>query len=251
MTKKKKQRPQKAVPAVNRLIVVGSPREYGRSMHLADLLFEACIEDCPDDEVALAPVSTLSIAPCTGCDACAQTGVAALSAEEVRAGEDGGKADGAIALAAPCAIDDDMSQVRDLIDAADELVVVSPVYFAGPPAQFKALLDRLQPYYWAACVARDEGMPPVEKRPMVLHVVGEGGDPHGFAPLVGIVRSAFASAGFALEAVYDWVGKIDDEGEIVADAAVYAVDSHGALVPMGERAGEEDACADVDEGDRG
>ena len=88
--------------------------------------------------------------------------------------------------------------------------MVSPVYFAGPPAQLKALLDRLQPYFWSDARAG-------AKRPAVLHVVGEGGDPHGFEPLVGIVRSALACAGFTLETVYDWVGKIDENGQITAE----------------------------------
>ena len=224
--KKKPQRPQSTEPAVNRLIVVGSPRERGRSMHLAELLFEACIEDCPSDEVAIAPVATLSIAPCTGCDACANAGAA--SVDDIAGAGAGEENDSA--LATPCAHVDDMAEVRDLIDAADELIVVSPVYFSGPPAQFKALLDRMQPYYYALEAAREEGRAPVRKRPMVLHVIGEGGDPHGYAPLVGIVRSAFGCAGFSLEAVYDWVGKIDAGGEIVADADVYAVRADGSLV---------------------
>ena len=106
-----------------------------------------------------------------------------------------------------------MRELYALLDDADELVVVSPVYFAGPPAQLKALLDRLQPYFWSD--ARADA-----KRPAVLHVVGEGGDPHGFEPLVGIVRSALACAGFALLTVYDWVGKIDGDGQITAEADV-------------------------------
>ena len=44
---------------MNRLIIVGSPRVDGRSAALAEQLFEACVEDCPEDEVALAPVATL------------------------------------------------------------------------------------------------------------------------------------------------------------------------------------------------
>ena len=106
-----------------------------------------------------------------------------------------------------------MRELYALLDDADELVVVSPVYFAGPPAQLKALLDRLQPYFWSDARAG-------AKRPAVLHVVGEGGDPHGFEPLVGIVRSALACAGFTLEMVYDWVGKIDENGQITAEADV-------------------------------
>ena len=39
---------------MKRLIIVGSPRVEGRSGALADLLFESCIEECPEDEVYLA-----------------------------------------------------------------------------------------------------------------------------------------------------------------------------------------------------
>ena len=192
---------------LNRLIIVGSPRTNGRSAHLANMLFETCIEECPDDELALAPVSTLSVAGCTGCDAC-RDNIAKL----VELGEEAIDDD-----FAPCVIDDDMQEIYELIDAADEITVVSPVYFAGPPSQLKALLDRLQPYYWTN--ARVE-----EKRPAVLHVVGEGGDPHGFSALVSIVRSALAVAGFRLETVFDWVGKIDENGEITADAEVRSIE---------------------------
>ena len=123
------------------------------------MLFETCIEECPDDELALAPVSTLDVGGCTGCDAC-RDNIAKL----VELGEEAIDDD-----FAPCVIDDDMQEIYELIDSADEITVVSPVYFAGPPSQLKALLDRLQPYYWTN--ARVE-----EKRPAVLHVVGEGGD---------------------------------------------------------------------------
>ena len=192
---------------MNRLIIVGSPRTDGRSAHLANMLFETCIEECPDDELALAPVSTLSVAGCMGCDAC-RDNIAKL----VELGEEALDDD-----FAPCAIDDDMQEIYELIDAADEITVVSPVYFAGPPSQLKALLDRLQPYYWTN--ARAE-----EKRPAVLHVVGEGGDPHGFSALVSIVRSALAVAGFRLETVFDWVGRIDNDGEITAEAEVRSIE---------------------------
>ena len=192
---------------MNRLIIVGSPRTGGRSAHLANMLFETCIEECPDDELALAPVSTLSVAGCIGCDAC-RDNIAKL----VELGEEALEDD-----FTPCVIDDDMQEIYELIDSADEITVVSPVYFAGPPSQLKALLDRLQPYYWTN--ARVE-----EKRPAVLHVVGEGGDPHGFSALVSIVRSALAVAGFRLETVFDWVGRIDNDGEITAEAEVRSIE---------------------------
>ena len=219
---------------MNRLIIVGSPRIDGRSAHLADLLFESCIDECPDDELALAPVSTLAIEPCQGCDACKALAACAAG---------GGASDGETAEEAcrRCVIDDDMAEVYELIDAADELVVVSPVYFAGAPAQLKALLDRLQPYFWTD--ARDG-----RKRPATLHVVGEGGDPHGFEPLVGVVRSSLSCAGFALERVLDWVGRIDEEGEITAEAVEHplaplpgrSASAPAASTPLGDAESADD-----------
>lgn len=79
----------------------------------------------------------------------------------------------------------------------------------------------------------------------MLHVVGEGGDPHGFSALVSIVRSALAAAGFCLETVFDWVGKIDENGEITAEAEVRSIEDlfaaagpcYGARAGCGRRRG--------------
>lgn len=208
---------------MNRVIVVGSPRVEGRSALLADALFNACIDECPEDGVSIVSVASTQVGPCTGCDACR------TSLDEAPAGlEEGDPLSPHPAVAESdaalhqCVIADDMSEVRKHLDAADELIVVSPVYFASVPAQFKCLLDRLQPYYYSNVRTR-------VKRPLVLHVVGEGGDPHGFEPLIGTVRSAFAVAGFELELVLDWVGKIDATGEIVADAEEYPIPPVGGF----------------------
>ncbi len=208
---------------MNRVIVVGSPRVEGRSALLADALFNACIDECPEDGVSIVSVASTQVGPCTGCDACR------APLDEAPAGlEEGDPLSPYPAVAESdaalhqCAIADDMSEVRKHLDAADELIVVSPVYFASVPAQFKCLLDRLQPYYYSSVRTR-------VKRPLVLHVVGEGGDPHGFEPLIGTVRSAFAVAGFELELVLDWVGKIDAAGEIVADAEEYPIPPVGGF----------------------
>lgn len=203
---------------VNRVIVVGSPRVNGRSASLADQLMYACIEECPDDVVSIVSVASTDVRPCCGCDACARE---TEPADEALM-EEGDPLTPHPLIAesdAPlhrCVIDDDMPEVRKHLDAADELIVVSPVYFAGPPAQFKALLDRLQPYWRSDVRARG-------KRPMILHVVGEGGDPHGYDPLVGSVRSAFSVAGFELVSIFDWVGKISEEGDFLGEPQEYAL----------------------------
>ena len=207
---------------MHRVIVVGSPRADGRSALLADELFNACIEECPEDGVSIVSVASLDVNPCRGCDACREATQAPEKLPEAddnlamipEVAENG-------AVLHRCVIHDDMTDVRKHLDAADELIVVSPVYFAGAPAQLKALMDRLQPYYWS-------GLRHEVRRPAVLHVVGEGGDPHGFEPLISTVRSAFACAGFELELVLDWVGKIEGD-EIIAEAEEYPIPPVGGF----------------------
>lgn len=200
---------------MHRVILAGSPRAAGRSAALADALFNACIDECPEDGVSIVSVASTPVEPCRGCDACR-----ALSEEPLFTFQEGDPllpVETVVESEAPfhhCVIDDDMAEVRKHLDAADELIVVAPVYFASVPAQLKALLDRLQPYFWT-------NLRTYPKRPAVVHVVGEGGDPHGFEPMIGTLRSALSVAGFRIETVFDWVGKIDASGEILADAEEY------------------------------
>ena len=194
---------------MKRLIIVGSPRTRGRSAHLAEMLFEANIDEYPEDELFLVPVSEVQVGPCIGCNACRRkTGVTYKC-------DDGNEV---TVQKHRCVFDDDMQALYDLIDDVGEVTVVSPVYFSGAPAPMKCVLDRLQPYFWARVDVRESGAPLPEKRPLTLHVLGEGGDPHGYDALVSEVRSAFATADFRLERVLDWVGKIDESGEITAEA---------------------------------
>ena len=175
---------------MNRVIIVGSPRVRGRSAYLSQELLDACTSEFPEDEVTLLSLANMEIGPCVGCGGCA-TG------------------DG-------CIIEDDMAQVYEALDAADELIIVSPVYFAGPPSPLKALLDRLQPYFFTN--ARHG-----ELRPVTLHVIGEGHDPFGYDPLVTIVESALLCAGFRVDTLYDWVGKIDTDGTILDQAEIFSL----------------------------
>lgn len=169
---------------MDHLIISGSIRPEGKSVHLARALAARIHEVSPDDDVRLFSLADdVDVEPCLACDYC-------------RLGEG-------------CVIEDDMQDVYTMLDEADALIVVSPVYFAGPPAQFKALLDRLQMYYWTDFRAR-------AKRPAELFAIGDGGDPHGYEPLVGTVRSALSVAGFRLGEVYDCVARSFEELDGIA-----------------------------------
>lgn len=208
---------------MHRTIVAGSPRADGRSATVANAIYETCIEECPDDGVSLVSVASMDVAPCTGCDHC-RAAIPEGAEGYPQIPEKGDplmqksvvfKSD---ATSHQCIIKDDMADVRKHLDAADELVVVSPVYFSGAPAQLKALLDRLQPYYWSDLRTRTK-----RRRPLTLHVIREGGDPHGFDPLVGVVESALSVAGFSLERLFDWIDCFDEDGNVVSEPTEYQV----------------------------
>ena len=171
---------------MKRLIICGSPRARGRSAGLAEAVRFAYEDADPADEVSFVSLADVRVSGCTGCEACAGN----VGRDELY-----------------CIIADDMVRIRRLLNECDQLALVSPVYFAGAPSQLKAFLDRLQPYFYANWRAKP-------KRPADLYVVGEGGDPHGFGPLVGEVRSALAVAGFALRDVHDWVGLVSCGGAL-------------------------------------
>ena len=100
--------------------IAGSPRRFGNSDRLLDAVLEGAREAGAETRTLIASESGLK--QCLGCNACSLTG------ECIQ--HDGGPA------------------VYAAIDAADAIVVATPVYFAGVPGGLKVLIDRMQPY-WA------------------------------------------------------------------------------------------------------
>ncbi len=258
-----------------RLIICGSPRTGGRCASLANTIFEGCIAEFPDDEVKLVPISEIEVAGCTGCNRCNSApcdnnndngnGGSASNCSDDNNNSNGSansnsgdntnntnenKSDKpSESPLSRCAIKDDMIYVYENIEYADEIILVSPVYFSGAPSQLKALLDRLQPYYMLTADARKEaarrGKPfKTAHKPLTLHVVGEGDSPCGYDALVDVVRSAFAVAGFRLDLIADWVGKISESGEIEDEAQMYAVpdEAHNATQPDAKPHASHDAA---------
>lgn len=101
--------------------IMGSPRQGGNT----ELLLEAFLTGVQGEggEIAKVSVSELDIAPCLGCRFCEQEGYC-------RQGGDG------------------MGEVYHLLRRAELVVVATPIFFYGPPAQLKALIDRCQ-ILWA------------------------------------------------------------------------------------------------------
>ena len=172
---------------MERIILSGSPRKNGKCAAIS-MAIQARLETLfPQDKARVILLPEIDgISGCTSCDFCAPNG-------------------------GDCYIPDKMQGLYKDLAAADCLIIVSPVYFSGPPAQLKAIYDRFQAYFWT----HDKQTP---KSPAILFAVGDGlgGDPHGFEPLVTITRSALAVAKFRLERSFACIG-------IPKDAAVSCV----------------------------
>ena len=169
-------------------VICATPRPFGVSRTYADLLVEQ-LSKLNDVEIIRWDMCQHKVMGCIGCERCRE--------------------------AYTCIIHDDMDSFDELIDTCDELHLVCPVYYAAVPSQFKGVLDRLQPY-WERRIGPNKLAEPAtgrrakrsdsEIRPVELYVIGAGGDPYGFEPLVVSVKSALGSAGFKLGEVHDLVG---------------------------------------------
>lgn len=150
--------------------IAGSPRRHGNSEQLLDACMAGVTE--AGGTADKLPVVSYGVPPCNGCNACSLTG--------------------------ECVLADSMQQLYPRIDAAEAIVVASPVFFASVPAVLKALYDRCQPYWARRWVL---GLPaPDVKRPGALLLARAGGDPFGFSAAVTTTRSLFAVLGVSYEA---------------------------------------------------
>lgn len=96
------------------LLLSGSPRKGGNSDLLCDEFMRGAVE--AGHKVEKIRVQEKSIACCTACYACRDTGI--------------------------CAIKDDMAEIMQKMIDCDVLVLASPVYFYSIDAQLKAVIDR-------------------------------------------------------------------------------------------------------------
>lgn len=99
----------------NVLILSGSPRKGGNSDLLCDEFLRGAQES--GNQVEKVFLRSKKVAPCNACYYCKNSG---------------GK----------CAFPDDMAEILDKMQAADVIVMASPVYFYSIDAQMKAVIDR-------------------------------------------------------------------------------------------------------------
>ncbi|MCL2198257.1 MAG: flavodoxin family protein [Defluviitaleaceae bacterium] len=99
---------------MNVLGISGTPRVGGNSEVLLDAALEPFVET--GWGVTRVLLSEKTVAPCTGCETCVESGV--------------------------CFISDDMVEIYEAFRRCDAVVISAPAYYRNVPAQLKAVFDR-------------------------------------------------------------------------------------------------------------
>ncbi len=101
--------------------ILGSPRRNGNSNFMAEYF----IQQLTTGEYFSGTVDRLAemnIKPCSDCRGCKKGDLT-------------------------CIVKDDMQAIYNRLEAADTIILSTPIYWYGPTAQAKVVLDRLRPYY--------------------------------------------------------------------------------------------------------
>ena len=102
-------------------IITGSPRRSGNSTFLARILSDQL--DPKRFRARISYLYDLNISPCTDCRACKR------------------------GRSKRCVIDDDMQSLYPRLAVAQIILIATPIYWFGPSAKTKLLLDRLRPFF--------------------------------------------------------------------------------------------------------
>lgn len=162
----------------------GSPRKGGNT----DILLSAFLEEAERLGAVTHTVNAAAegVTPCLGCGTCEKKGY--------------------------CPIDDTMQEIYFLMRRADIIVMATPIYFYGPTAQIKALIDRTQAL-WARSSIHKLADPGSRRRKGILLAVGATKGKKLFEGTTASARYFFHAAGAKLSGSVT-VRQVDKAGAI-------------------------------------
>ncbi len=102
------------------LVFFGSPRKNGATKAMLDILLESL--SAKAEKIEIIDTYQTKIQPCVDCRYCWKH--------------------------RGCSIKDEMQDIYQKIDEADNIIIAAPVYYHSVPGKLKILIDRLQ-VYWA------------------------------------------------------------------------------------------------------
>ncbi len=167
--------------------IVGSPRENGNTHILVKRLLEGARESGAETDIVM--LGPLHIRECDGCHVCWKN--------------------------KPCPKNDDMLNIYTLIAESDAVVFGTPVYWFGPTALMKAMIDRF--VYFNSPENRNM----VAGKDTAVVVPLEETDPETWAPVVHFFEKSLGYMGMRIAGTVIAPG-VDRKGDVLAHPDILA-----------------------------
>ena len=171
---------------MNVLGISGSPRLGSNTDILLDKLLKGV--KSRGAETSTIYICEQEIAPCQHCDSCLMLG--------------------------DCKISDDMKKVYWEFGEADVIIIASPIYFLGLPAQLKAMIDRCQALWARKYHLKVAPLGEEKLRRGFFVSVGGRTSPGNFEPAIATVKALFATINVEYSGELTFAG-VDEKGAIL------------------------------------
>ena len=184
--------------------ILGSPRRKGNS----DLLLDRALKAASDAgaEVRKVVLNELKLRPCQGCNDCHEDG--------------------------ECVQRDDLTLVYELLEQADAVIIASPIYFSGPSAQTKILIDRCQ-CLWVRNEKLGRYANGRKRRGAFMAVAGDA--KAVFRHAVGEIRAFYSAIGLSYDGEILLPG-VEGKGEVLSHPdALEQAEALGRRLALSER----------------
>jgi multimeric flavodoxin WrbA len=162
----------------NVLAIYASPRPNGYSRQLLDSALKPFAES--NWQINKLDVTKLKVSFCTHCSHCYTSGNCTYA---------------------------DAKDWYKAIEDTDMILLASPVYFYGLPAQLKCLIDRCQPYWARRFLLNDEAFIQQPSKPcLTIHTAGAPETPRVFTASQLVLQMWCNSMGFTLHSLMNVAG---------------------------------------------
>lgn len=178
------------------MVLNGSPRKNGNTAALIDQFIAGAAD--AGHSVTRFNITEMNICPCLGC---------------LKGGKDKDN---------PCLQRDDMDKIYPVYNAADVVVLASPLYFWSFTAQLKTVIDRI----FAVSEANDYEAP----RKDCLMLIAAGDDSkENFQPMIDYYKGFLQNIGWT-DAGMLLAGNVNELGDIVGKPALEDARRMGATI---------------------
>lgn len=178
------------------LIVTSSPRKNSNTTKMAQAFARGA--EAAGHEVFWFDAAKHKIEGCDACDACWSKGEA-------------------------CVMPDDFNKLAALLEACDVLLIATPLYWLGFPAQVKAAIDKLYAYGGAG------GLRPLAIQESYLFVCGGDSDQAEYQPILQSYEVSAEFLGWKNRGVIQ-TGGVDAEGALEASGVLQQAEEMGKMV---------------------